>query len=54
MIDIPSKHDDMRKNGIFYALISINNRIISCVNFMLSCINFIEKFINSSFSIVLK
>ena len=31
-----SKHDNMHKNAIFYALICINNQIISCVNFMLS------------------
>ena len=36
MIDIDSKYDNMHKNGIFYALIYINNNIISCIIFMLS------------------
>ena len=36
MIDIHSKHYNMHKNGIFYALIFINNQIISFVNRMLS------------------
>ena len=36
MIDIYSKHDSMHKNGIFYVLIYINNRIILCVNYTLS------------------
>ena len=35
MIDIHLKHDNMHKNGMFYALIYINN-IISCINYMLS------------------
>ena len=36
MIDMHSKYDNMHKNGMFYALICINNHIIACVNFMLS------------------
>ena len=35
MIDVHSKYDDMYKNGIFYALICINNHIIACQNDML-------------------
>ena len=35
MIDIHSKHDNMNKNEMFYALICINKHIISCVNYML-------------------
>ena len=30
MIDMHSKYDNMHKNGMFYALICINNRIIAC------------------------
>ena len=40
MIDIHSRHDNMYKNGISYALICINSLIISCVNCMLSSIRF--------------
>ena len=36
MIDLHSKHDNMHKNEIFYALVYINKDIISCINFMLS------------------
>ena len=36
MIDIHSKHDNMHKNGIFYALIFINNHIITSIDGMLS------------------
>ena len=36
MIDIHSKHYNMHKNGIFYALIYINNHKISCIICMLS------------------
>ena len=36
MIDIYSKHDNMHKNGMFYALICFNNHIIFCINYMLS------------------
>ena len=36
MLNMHSKHDNMHKNGIFYALIFINKHIISCVNSMLS------------------
>ena len=35
MIDMHSKYDNMYKNGIFYALICINNHIIACINCML-------------------
>ena len=35
MTDIHSKHDNMHKNRIFYALICINNHIISCIDCML-------------------
>ena len=30
MIDMHSKYDNMHKNGMFYVLICIINRIISC------------------------
>ena len=36
MIDIHSKHDNMHKNGMFYALICIKNHIITCIDCMLS------------------
>ena len=36
MIGIHSKHDNMNKNGIFYALIYINNNINTCIDYMLS------------------
>ena len=36
MIDMHSKYDNMHTNGMFYALICINNHIIACVNCMLS------------------
>ena len=36
MIDINSKYDNMHKNGVFYALICINNNVNSCINYMLS------------------
>ena len=38
MIDMRSKYDNMHKNGIFYALICINNHIVACVNYVLSII----------------
>ena len=31
-----SNYDNMHKNEIFYALICINNQIISCLNYILS------------------
>ena len=36
MIDIYLKYDNMKRNGIFYALICIDNHKISCINCMLS------------------
>ena len=36
MLDMHSKYDNRHKNGMFYALIYINNQIIACVNCMLS------------------
>ena len=36
MIDMHSKYDDMHKNGLFCALMCINNLIIACINYMLS------------------
>ena len=36
MIDMHSKYDNMHKNGMFCALICINNLIIACINYMLS------------------
>ena len=36
MIDMHSKYDNMHKNGMFYALICINNCIIACENCILS------------------
>ena len=30
MIDMHSKYNNMHKNGIFYALICINNHICAC------------------------
>ena len=35
MIDIHSKYDNMHKNRMFYALIYINNHIITFINSML-------------------
>ena len=32
MIDICSQHDNMHKNGMFYALICISNHIFTCIN----------------------
>ena len=32
MIEVYSKYDNMHKNGIFYALIYINNHIIISIN----------------------
>ena len=39
IIDMHSKYDNMRKNEIFYALICINNDIITCLNWTLSTLN---------------
>ena len=36
MIDMHSKHENMHKNKIFYALICINNNIITYIDYMLS------------------
>ena len=36
MIDIHSNYDNMHKNGIFYALICINNHVNSFINCLLS------------------
>ena len=36
MIDMHSKYDNMHMNGMSYALIYINNHIITCINCMLS------------------
>ena len=36
MIDMYSKYDNMHTNGMFYALICINNHIIEFINCMLS------------------
>ena len=38
MIDMYSKYDNMDKNGIFYALIFINNHIFACLDCMLSMV----------------
>ena len=38
MIDMHSKYDNMHKNGMFYALIYINNHVINSINFILSFI----------------
>ena len=35
MIDMHSKYDNMHTNGIFNALISINNHVNLCINYML-------------------
>ena len=35
MIDMHSKYDNMHENGMFYALICINNHIVTCLNCML-------------------
>ena len=40
MIDMYSKYDDMNENVIFYALICIDNHIITCINCMLSKIDY--------------
>ena len=42
MIDIYSKYDNMHKNGMFYALICINNHIIACQSCVLSIIRNIK------------
>ena len=39
MKDMYSKYDNMHKNGIFYALIYINNHVITSIIFMLSATN---------------
>ena len=36
MIDMHLKYDNMHKNGMFYALICINNHVIACLGCMLS------------------
>ena len=36
MIDMHLKYDNMHKNEKFYALIYINNHVITSINFMLS------------------
>ena len=36
MINMHSKYDNMRRNGIFYVLIYINNHVITSVSYMLS------------------
>ena len=36
MIEMHSKYDNMHQNGMFYALICINNHIIACINCVLS------------------
>ena len=36
MIDMNSKYDNMHKNVMFYALICINNHVITGINCMLS------------------
>ena len=35
MINMHSKYDNMHKNRIFYALICVNNLIITCIDCML-------------------
>ena len=35
MINIHSKYGNLHKNGVFYALICINNHIITCIDYML-------------------
>ena len=36
MINMHSKYDTMHRNGIFYALIFINNHVITSISCMLS------------------
>ena len=36
MIEMHSKYDNMHTNGMFYALICINNHVLSCLDCMLS------------------
>ena len=36
MIDMRSKYDKMHKNGMVYALVCINNYIITSINYMLT------------------
>ena len=36
MIEMHSKYNNMHQNGMFYALIYINNHIIACINCVLS------------------
>ena len=47
MIDMHSKYDNMHKNGLFDALICINNHIIACVNCMLSSSSYFITFIDN-------
>ena len=54
MIDMHSKYDNMHNNGIFYALICINNHIIKCINYMLSTINFPFHMVLEKFSFMKK
>ena len=42
MIDMHLKYDNMHKNEIFYALICINNDIITCINCMLLMISTLD------------
>ena len=48
MIDLYSKYDNMQKNGMFNALIYINNRVISGISYILSIVNEQEKIFASS------
>ena len=42
MIDMYSKYDNIHENGIFSALLCINNHITTCRNFMLSMMERID------------
>ena len=57
-MDMHLKYDNMHENGMFYALICINNHVSICINFMLSrikdkdklmgaieCIQFVRRFL---------
>ena len=44
MLDMHSKYDNMNTNGIFNALICINNHVNSCIKCMLSTTQGLKKF----------
>ena len=45
MIDLQSNYDNMHKDEMFYALVCINNHIVTCINCMLSILHPIYNFL---------